>query len=83
MKGSFVIPLLGGIFFLIVGIASLFWPGRVMKLDLRWSNRGLGKYWPIQPPPITPARVLGIRVVGAVIIVLFFLTLFAVIRYRK
>ena len=80
MKGSSIFGLLIGIFFFIFGVAYLLWPERMIKYDLKQLERA-PKNWPFRPPPNTRVHILGLRIIGAVVIIVFFLVLYAVLKY--
>jgi hypothetical protein len=83
MKGSLIPGILGGMSFLIFGIACLLWPEKIQEYALKSSTQGLGKYWhPFQGWVSTRSYVVTLRILGVISILASLLLFLAATEYR-
>ena len=70
---EYLIPILTGVIFLIIGVACLVWPKKIQEYGPKQSDRGLGKYNPFLSWMKTRNYLITLRIIGVLGIIVFLL----------
>jgi hypothetical protein len=76
---EYLIPILTGVIFLIIGVACLVWPEKIQEYGLKQSAHGLGKYNPFLNWMETRNYLLTLRIIGVMVIIVFLLLVYLLV----